>query len=47
MKKIFLFSDGSSLGNPGFGGYCAILRYNENEICDKIAKEEAEKLKGY
>ena len=35
MKKIFLFSDGSSLGNPGFGGYCAILRYNESE---KIVK---------
>ncbi len=31
MKKIYLFSDGSSLGNPGFGGYCAILRYKENE----------------
>ena len=31
MKKISLFSDGSALGNPGFGGYCAILRYKENE----------------
>lgn len=31
MKKIALFCDGSSLGNPGFGGYCAILRYGENE----------------
>ena len=31
MKKISLFCDGSSLGNPGFGGYCAILRYGENE----------------
>ena len=31
MKKIYLFSDGSSLGNPGEGGYCAILRYNGNE----------------
>lgn len=27
MKCIELFCDGSSLGNPGFGGYCAILRY--------------------
>lgn len=27
MKSITLFSDGSSLGNPGFGGYCAILRF--------------------
>ena len=31
MKKIYLFSDGSSLGNPGEGGYCAILRYKDNE----------------
>ena len=31
MKKITLFCDGSSLGNPGFGGYCAILRYGDNE----------------
>lgn len=27
MKKIEIFTDGSSLGNPGAGGYCAILRY--------------------
>ncbi len=31
MKKITLFSDGSSLGNPGPGGYCAILRYKDHE----------------
>lgn len=31
MKQVTLFSDGSSLGNPGPGGYCAILRYKENE----------------
>lgn len=31
MKKIYLFSDGSSLGNPGEGGYCAILRFNDHE----------------
>ena len=31
MKKVHLFSDGSSLGNPGFGGYCAILKYKDNE----------------
>ncbi len=35
MKKIYLFSDGSSLGNPGEGGFCAILRYNGKE---KIVK---------
>lgn len=31
MKKITLFSDGSALGNPGPGGYGAILRYNDKE----------------
>ncbi len=28
MKAITLFCDGSALGNPGPGGYGAILRYN-------------------
>ncbi len=31
MKLVSLFCDGSSLGNPGFGGYCGILRYNNTE----------------
>lgn len=31
MKKISLFCDGSSLGNPGAGGYCAILRFGKVE----------------
>lgn len=31
MKKITLFSDGSSLGNPGPGGYGTIIRYNNHE----------------
>ncbi len=31
MKKIYLFSDGSALGNPGPGGYGTILRYNDKE----------------
>ncbi|MBN2815226.1 MAG: ribonuclease HI [Campylobacterales bacterium] len=31
MKKITLFSDGSSLGNPGPGGYGTILRYGDKE----------------
>lgn len=31
MKKISLFCDGSSLGNPGAGGYCAILRFGDAE----------------
>ncbi|MBQ5783342.1 MAG: ribonuclease HI [Oscillospiraceae bacterium] len=28
MKKIELFTDGACKGNPGPGGWCAILRYN-------------------
>jgi ribonuclease HI len=31
LKTITLFSDGSALGNPGPGGYGAILRYGEVE----------------
>ncbi|MCK9161887.1 MAG: ribonuclease HI [Arcobacter butzleri] len=30
MKKIYLYSDGSSLGNPGPGGYGTILKYKDN-----------------
>ena len=31
MKKIYLFSDGSALGNPGPGGFGTILCYNGHE----------------
>ncbi len=31
MKTIKLYSDGACSGNPGPGGYCAILRFNEHE----------------
>lgn len=31
MKKINIYCDGSSLGNPGFGGWCAILQYKNVE----------------
>jgi len=31
MKHIEIFTDGSSLGNPGPGGWCAILRYKNHE----------------
>jgi ribonuclease HI len=31
MKQIDIFTDGSSLGNPGPGGWCAILRYKNKE----------------
>jgi ribonuclease HI len=27
LKKVEIFTDGSSLGNPGPGGWCAILRH--------------------
>jgi ribonuclease HI len=39
MKSITLFSDGSSLGNPGFGGYCAILRFKDKERVIKGGEE--------
>lgn len=28
MKKVQLYTDGACSGNPGAGGYCAILIYN-------------------
>lgn len=31
MKKVTLFCDGSSLGNPGAGGYGVILRFGSVE----------------
>ncbi len=31
MKTVQVFTDGACSGNPGPGGWCAILRYNENE----------------
>lgn len=31
MKNIDLYTDGACSGNPGVGGYCAILIYNEVE----------------
>ena len=30
-KKVFLFTDGACSGNPGPGGWAAILRYGEAE----------------
>lgn len=39
MKKICLFSDGSSLGNPGFGGFGTILRYKDTEKIIKGGEE--------
>ena len=31
MKNIKLYSDGSSLGNPGDGGWATILKYNNHQ----------------
>lgn len=31
MKKVDIYTDGACSGNPGAGGYCAILIYNGNE----------------
>ncbi|MBQ3133492.1 MAG: ribonuclease HI [Clostridia bacterium] len=31
MKKVFLFTDGACSGNPGPGGWGAILRYGDAE----------------
>ncbi len=31
MQKVILFSDGSSRGNPGPGGYGTILRYTDKK----------------
>lgn len=31
MKKVDLYTDGACSGNPGVGGYCAILIYNDFE----------------
>ncbi len=30
-KRVEIFTDGSCLGNPGPGGYGAILRYQQHE----------------
>lgn len=31
MKTVLIFTDGACSGNPGPGGWCAILRYGTNE----------------
>lgn len=31
MKNVKIYTDGACSGNPGLGGYCAILIYNEFE----------------
>ncbi len=31
MSKVIIYTDGASKGNPGLGGYGAILMYNEHK----------------
>ena len=31
MKTVTIYTDGACSGNPGPGGWCAILRYGEIE----------------
>jgi ribonuclease HI len=31
MKAVTIFTDGACIGNPGPGGYAAILKYNSHE----------------
>lgn len=31
MKEVEIYTDGACSGNPGPGGYCAILEFNGNE----------------
>ena len=31
MKKVYIFTDGACSGNPGPGGWGAVLRYNTTE----------------
>ena len=40
MKKIELFTDGACSGNPGPGGWGAILRYNGREKSFAAAKRK-------
>lgn len=40
MRKILIYTDGSCLGNPGFGGYGAIILDHEKEIILKGGEEK-------
>lgn len=31
MKKVVIYTDGACLGNPGPGGWAALIQYNTNE----------------
>ena len=40
MDKIFLYTDGACSGNPGPGGYCAILKFGTHEKVISGAQKE-------
>lgn len=40
MKSVTLYTDGACSGNPGPGGYCAILVYNGREKCVSGGEKE-------
>ncbi len=40
MKEVQIYTDGACSGNPGPGGYCAILVYKETEKCLSGAEGE-------
>ena len=31
MKSVYLYTDGACSGNPGPGGWCAVLRYGSRD----------------
>lgn len=40
MKKVTVYTDGACSGNPGPGGYCAILVYEGREKCVSGGEKE-------
>ena len=40
MDHVFLYTDGACSGNPGPGGYCAILRWGKVEKTVSGGEEE-------
>ena len=39
MKKVHIYSDGSCLGNPGPGGWAAILKFGQHEKISSGSKK--------
>ena len=40
MKKVEIFTDGACRGNPGPGGFGALIRYKDKEKCIKGAEKD-------